>query len=860
MAEWLRRLWFLLNRRRFEHELARDMEAHRAMMGRPSDFGNTLRLREQSRDVWGWRWLDDLTRDGRLAIRTFRRSPAFTAVVLTSLALGFALAASTMAVVNAYLVRGMPYPNSDRLFHVMYGPIGAPEPRGLTAFDWSTVRDVVEIADYSIPARFFLTDRASPVEVNGLAVAPRSLEAYGVQAVVGRALQPQDFAAGAEPVAMIGDTLWRTAFSADPAVVGRIVHARRSNLAEPVEALRIVGVLPPEFRSARDYSRGLVDVAVPLPTVMRVYFVRLQPGTTPAQAEARITTALQGQATWLPPDWTGVHLQSIKDRYLDEARPLLLAVTFAAALVVIIVCANVATLMLLRVTRRQKEFAVRAALGAGTRHLARMLLIETGVLCGAALILGVGLTAVTMGTLAPSIEENLGRSAPGGSGAIAVDGTVLAVVAILGLFVVLAVSCLPVLVSMKRRLADALRKDGRTGAESVASGRVRSGLVAVEVAGSLALLVACALMIQSVASLLRTDLGYSTAQVVRARIALPARTYPDAASFAGFFDRFTPKLTAALQNGSWAFTNFIPFYEAPSQHVEADGAEGTAQMAGVTAVSESYFSTLRIDIREGRVFTVDDRRGAEPVAIISESLRRQLWPTGGAIGRRIRTAEEPVPDSPLTVWRTVVGVARDVRQTYVDDNQRDVYLPHAQAPNRYAQLFIRSDQPAAFWQQQLGQMAGEIDRDVLVSPPRAIQTEGDALLAKPKFLMSLLTGFGAFTLMLTVVGIYGVTAYAVAQREREIAIRMALGASRQRVVRMFLRSGSVVIGCGLAMGLAGSFGAARLVEHQLHGVTPFDTSTLVLASALMSGAAFAATWWPAQRATARDPALTLKEG
>ncbi len=800
-----------------------------------------------------------LAEDVRFAVRSLRRTPTFTAVAVGTLAFGLALVATTLAVVNAYLLRAMPFPAADRLYHVIYAPQGQPEPRGITeGLDWRQLADVVEVADSSIPARFYLREGAATRDAGGMRVARGSLEALGVQPILGQAFADRDFLPGGEPVALIGYEMWRSRFGGDRDAIGQRLPLGGASLNDPVESYRIVGVLPPNFHFAREYARGLVEIVAPLRTPQRAYFVRLRPGVPPAFAAQRLTEVVRRVSTSLPPDWRGVRLESLRARYTASLRPLLLIVSGGALLVLLIVGVNVAVLTLLRALRRQKEMAVRVALGAGRRELARLLLAEAALLCGTALLGALALTTAALRAFAPRIEAQLGRPAPGGPEMMQVDTTVALGIGAVATAVALALSFLPLLTLWNRGLADALRREGRSGTDRPSTRRLRSTLVALEVAISLALLVGGGLMVRTVINLVSADLGFTTEHIVRARIALLPAGYPEPATFARFHDRFAERMSA-LPGVSFALTNFIPFYPVPRQAVEIDGPTPPAARASVLAVSPGYFSTLQIELRQGRAFTADDRPGTEPVAIVSESLARRLWPDNQVLGRRLRTAEQPVANAPLTGWRTVVGVARDVRQTHTDTDFDEIYLPLAQAPNRYTPLFIRSMQPASYWAPMLNTIVGEIDPDVMVNGITTLRAEGDQLLAGPRFLTSVLAGFAGFAALLALLGIYGTTAYAVQQREREVAIRVALGATDAAVVRLFVRRGGLVLGAGLALGLLGALGVARGLAHQVHGIASFDPATMAASGGFIALVGFLATWWPARRAARRDPMILLKE-
>jgi putative ABC transport system permease protein len=853
IAEWLRRVWYLLHRDRFDAALRREMEAHRAMMGEPERFGNTLKLREDSRDAWGWRWLDDFVRDLRFGARALRRTTAFTSVAVLSLALAVALTASTIAVVNAYLIRSLPYPARDRVYMVRYAPPGPWEPRGMTALDWKSVEDVVEFPIVSAGDTFYFRDGGRTVALLGIRVNAGYFEGIGVPVAMGRRLTEQDYHAAAEPVVLIGHSLWRNRFGSDPGAIGRSITVEGETRAGRPETFRIIGVLAPEYSIARD-RRADGDLLMPLTTPARAYMLQLREGVPPAVAERRLTEAARHAATSpIPDDWSGVTLESAHERYVGRIRPILVGVAIAVSLVLVIVCANVAVLMLLRAMQRQKEIAVRLALGSGLRHIARMLFAETCLICGAALAAGLTLTALSLRALAPLIETQLGRPAPRGTSSIAVDTNVLMIVGGVSLVVALAISLAPLVTVWGRQLTDTLRRDGRGATDGASMRRVRSALIAFEVAGSLVLLVACGLMVRSVIGMLQTDFGFETDGLVRTRIVLRARYYPDAAAYQRFYRQFAAGVST-LAASPVVFTSWPPFYETPTLRIETfEGVGGIT--AGAVGVSAGYFEMFGIDIRQGRAFTDSDASSAQPVAVISETLALRLWPDGSAAGRRIRGIEETPGGATPGPWRTVVGVAADVRQTYADENRYDLYLPLF-PESRYASFHVRAARPLPQLLENFRAVASGIDPEAVIDEPRLVAGE-NRQLAGMRFLTSMLTGFAAIAAFLAALGIYGVTAYAVQQREREVAIRVALGASGRAVIRMFLKDGGVMLGVGLAVGALGALAAARLLRNQMYGVQAFDISTFAAACVLMGAAGALATWWPARRAATADPVAAL---
>ena len=613
--------------------------------------------------------------------------------------------------------------------------------------------------------------------------------------------------------------------------------------------MTVVGVLPPAFWTSRT-----IDVMLPLRTgVVTTFMVRLREGVPVAEAERRITRLTEGAAKAIPAGWSGVRLRSVHEQYVAPLRPVLLAITTATVLVLAIVCANVVVLMLLRSTRREKEIALRLALGAGRTHVLRMLVAESCLLSISALGLGLALIAVTLRALAPLVEQNLGRSVPGGTAGIAIDETVLMAAGGIGLVVMMALSLSPLLSSWQPDLFSSLRRDGHGGVGSPTGRRVRSALTAAEVAGSVALLVGCGVMVRTVVHLMRTDLGVETSRVVRAQVTLPARPYSTPTALTGFYDRLLERMDASTGLADWP-----PLIEPLRHPVEVEALDTTDLSVGVVGVNHGFFDTLGIRVIEGRPFTSADRIGAAPVAIVSEALARRLWPTGDAVGRRIRTTEEISVRAPLASWRTIVGVAANIRQTVTDEDLKDIYLPFHQVPNRFTSVMFRTDRPAATWLGALRRAVSEINPEVAVSESPSLDFDAKRQVAGPKFLASLLTGFGTFTALLAVLGLYGVVTYAVHQREREIAIRIALGATSAGVTTMLVRHGAALLAVGLACGLVAALGVTRILQTQLHGVSTFDALSMTTTCVLLGSAGLVATWWPARRASQRSPIVVLK--
>jgi predicted permease len=848
IGDWLRRLWYLLNRRRLDAALRDEMEAHRAMMASPARFGNTRRLREEAAEVWGWRWLDEIGGDVRLALRSLRRSPVFTVAAVLSLGLAVALLAATGAVVNAYLIRSLPYPEADRLYHVMYAPPGPWEPANLSALDWTALDDVVEHVITTTSETFYPAGGGSTEPSRGLLVSRGFIAGLGVRAAVGRHLTEEDFA-GAEPVVMISARLWRDHFASATDVVGRRLVVELQSRNRAAASFRVVGVLPEGFWFGRD-SRDLVDVIAPLRSPARAYRVRLREGVPVEDAKRRIAEAVRLVAGDVPPNWPGVTLESARERYVGAVRPVLSAAAGSAALVLLVACANLGVVTLLRANRRQKEVGVRLALGAGRARIARMLVVEAGLLVGLATTAGLLLAAAGLRLAGPLIATELGRPAPGGETALHVDTQVALAVAALGIVIAAALPLLALTGPWSARLASALRRDHRTSTDTRGARRWRATLIAAQVAGAVALLVGSALMVQSLLHMVRTDFGIRTDGLVRVGVDFPEWPNDSPQLRAVVYDQFVGRV-AAVTGAAVPLFQWPQFFETPKQPVLTGTAGAAAVELGVVPVNAAYFETLGIALKQGRLFSDDERPGAEPVAVVSESAARRLWADGLAVGRPIRVADRFISGSLDTGWRTVVGVVADVRQTFDDADLADVYLPFMQALPDGAWIYATTDRPAGELHAALRAAADSVDSRTLLRIAVPLRQEAARQWATPRFLMFMLTGLAAFAVLLAVVGIYGTTAFAVQQREREIAVRLALGASGTGVTRMFLAESARVVAAGLLIGVAGAVALARLLAHHLHLVDALDLRTFVASAVVVAATALATTWWPARRADGR---------
>lgn len=800
--------------------------------------------------------LRGLWMDVGAAHRTLIAARGFTAIAVATLGTGIALCVTVLTVMNAYLVRSLPYPAADRLYRLDLAAPGQNPPDGLATLDWRALDNVLESQiSWDLDVFYVLADGStrsadggSPELTPGAWVTPGYITGLGVQTAIGRVFDAADYETGRPLAAIISHRLWQTRFGGDPAIVGQTFRAFVSDRPDEAELLTIIGVLPVNHWHVNSYT----DVLAPLRAPSYPYMVRLRDRVSAAAAADRIATFIRTSLPALPPEWRPILTQQ-QAFYVASLRPTLWTVSAAAALVLIIAGANVAVLLLVRGRRRGKEMAVRLALGASPVRLLRLLAVEGLVLGVAATVVGVLVSRGAMRAIAPLVERVLERRVPGGLDAFDLEWPPLLAVAAVALAVTLVFTVVPLLVNRRPQLAATLGAVSRGSTEAAASGRTRAVLIALEIAASLTLVTGAALMVQTATTMLRVDFGVQADDVGTASLSLRERSYPDAVSRVQFYDRLLSSLQGTGGAHSVALGNWWPLQGSRPRHVEASGPSPAVSQASLFSATDDYFATLGIAMRDGRSFAPEDRLGTEPVAVVSESLARQLWPSDRAVDQRMTIRLDA--DSP-PVPHLVIGVVSDVRQMHTDTDLKDVYLAFAQRADRFAFMYLRSPR-ASSWRSDLRAAVAAIDREVAVGTPRWLSLGFDDERTRPEFVASLLAVFAGFASVLALVGMHGVIAYAVGQREREIAIRMAVGADPRAIVTLFLRQGSPVLLAGLSAGVAGAMALGGVLRSQLFGVAANDPTVLAGATGAFAACALAAMWWPAARAAALDPARVL---
>ena len=792
--------------------------------------------------------------DLRPSLRALLKTPGFTAAAVATLALGMTLCTLTMAVLNAYLLNDLPYPAADRLVWIRYGAPGGDQPRDLERLDWASLDDVLEHPIAWDLDAFYLLGGTHAESAFGAWVTRGFVQGLGIQPAIGRGLDAAAFEPGGPNEVLISHRLWSSRFGSDPHVVGQTFMAYVSDRPQEAERFTIVGILPAGLWHLNVYT----DVLAPLRVPTFPYMARLREGVTRDEAAARIAALVSSGARNVPPRWSPV-LVAAHDAHVESVRPLLRTVSIAAALVLIVACGNVAGLLLVRATRREREIAIRTALGAGRGAIARMLLAEGLILGSAATVAALVFSRLAIASLAPVVQQQLGRSAPGGIPAFTIDASVMVFAAAAGVLTALMCALVPLASALRPGTLSTLQSGNRSMTEGVRSRRVRAALIAAEVALSLTLVAGSALMLRTTASLLRADLGFAADRVVLASVTLRQNRYPDAAARAAVFARMAARLRVMPGAESVGLTTAWPLQTPQRRPVETAGPSGRETTPAAThAVSEDYFATLGIGRAAGRGFTDADRLGTAPVAMVSESLARRLWPSSSAVGKRLTVLQDAERGDPVPVEREVVGVVRNVRQHPSDVDLDDVYVPMLQAPTRFTFVLVRTAGAPAGWVGPLREAFRDIDPEMAVDRARPLSDVLDGMTSRPKFLAGLLGSFAGAAALLALVGVYGVIAYAARQREREIAVRLAIGADPRRITGLFVRQGGTILAVGLALGVCGALGAGRLLESQLFGVTPGDPIALAAAVAAFGAAGLAAIWWPSRRAASTDPALALR--
>jgi putative ABC transport system permease protein len=872
--------WFPWYRRRTrEAELKRELRDHLELeaeeqiaaglpqkeAGRAAHIalGNTLKIEEDVRAAWGLQWFETVAQDTRYALRMLRKSPGFTAVAILTLALGIGANAVIFSAVNGVLLRPLPYPNSNRLAQVW-----STNPHTNRWGDWVSYPDFVDWRAQNkvfaglVAYRTWLTNITGGDHPDALFAVLASSNLFSVlqsQPLLGRTFLPDEDKPGHNFVVVLSDALWRSRFGSDPHLVGKAVAING-------ESYTVIGIMPPGFRFPLDLPKGLVpSVWLPLgldPSQSdrgsHNYRVvgRLRPGVTPSQAQADMEAIARNLAQEYGADQNlGIKVAGLEENVTSEVRPALLVLLGAVGLVLLIACANVGNLLLSRAVARQREVALRLAIGAKRSRIVKQMLTESLLLAliggGVGLLLGFqGLSFLIQ--LAPNVPR-LHEST--------VDGRVLIFCLLLSVGTGVLFGLVPAFQASRIELSETLKQSG-PGRRLGSGPRLRGMFAVAETALALMLLVGAGLLIRSFVRLSNVELGFNPQNVLTAMTMLPQSRYSVPMGQAAFFKEAIRRIEALPGVESVAAADSVPLLTNDAGSVSVEGQPEPAPgapwiQAERPKVTPGYFRAMGIPLLRGRTFTWADNETSLPVAMVSEAAAQLYWPNDDPIGKRISVDEGE--ESAGIVWRQVIGVVGDVRQDGLADKVRPaVYTPLSQLPVPFAALIVKSRIDSRSLADPMRRQVMLVDKD---QPLFSIQTMQDVVadsVSNRAFQTVLLGLFAAVAMTLAIIGIYGVISHSNAQRTHEIGIRMALGAQRRDVMRLILVQGARLALVGIAIGLLAAFGLTRLMASLLYGISPSDPLTFAIVAIVLLGVALLACYIPARRAMRVDPMVALR--
>jgi putative ABC transport system permease protein len=853
-------------RRRWDEERARELEAYleaetdeniargmaleEARYAARRKLGNTTMIREEIYNMNSLGWVETLWQDLRYATRMLTRNRGFTAVAVVTLALGIGATTAIFTVVNAVLLRPLPYPHPEQLIYVqeILGEYG------VNPFVWNSefaawtkqAQTLSPVAAY-MNSWSNLTGSGEPQRVTVGMATNSFFSLLGARPALGRLFLPEEDRPGGASAVVLSSSLWKRRFSGDPAVVGK-------GIVLDGKTYTVVGVLSSSF-VIPDQFKTDYGLWVPLaedengagPFRILRAIGRLKPGVSLAAARAELDTIMQ------PLVPRGVKKTVVLSRWQEQitqaSRLTLLLFLGAVGLLLLIACVNVANLLLSRSANRQKEMAIRLTVGAGRGRVVRQLLTESALLALTGGALGLALARWGKDLLIAFISPNLPALQP-----ITLDYRVLGVSLATALVTGLAFGLVPALQASRVSLNEVLKEAGRSGSDLRSGALLRNLLVVSETALAMVLLVGAGLLFRSFQRVLGIDPGFKPERTLCVTVDLTPSKHPTAKDQARFFQQVIEGIKS-LQGVQSVGGSGMPPLEARIGSVSGLGVEGrTENTAGASfaMISPDYFRTLGIPLKLGRDFSQADRDGLPGVAIVNESFARRYFTNENCLGRRVGSWVHKKD------WLTIVGVVGDVRHSMESEPDPEIYVPYLQDGQPFMTLLIRTAGDPRLWESAVRNRVASVDKD---QPPHDIATLEELQTASraPRRVNLLLLGaFAVFGLILASVGIYGVVSYSVSQRTHEIGVRTALGASHRAVLKLVVRQGLSLALIGIVIGLAASLGLTRFLQSLLFGVKPMDPVTFVAAALLWTAIALLACYIPARRATRVDPIVALR--
>jgi putative ABC transport system permease protein len=850
--------------RETQDNIERGMSPEDARYAATRKFGNVTHVREETREVWSLIWLEHFVEDVRFGLRMLRKNPGFTAVAMLTLALGIGANAAVFSVVYAVLLRPLPYKDPASLIVLnettpMVGTVTVSYPNFL---DW---RDQSRTFSQMAAVRgvgFNLSGVTQPENISGDAVSPNFLSMMGVRPFLGRDFDSSEEKAGTPPVILLSYSLWQSHFGADPNIAGRTIKLDD-------RAFTIVGVLPPNYRSL-----DKTDVMLPIGVWATdnsedarersargdlVVIGRLTAGVDLAKARAEMEGIAARLAAEYPAsnDRFGVLLQPIRDAFVSDIRPAILVLFGAVMFVLLIACANVANLFLVRGASRTKEVALRIAFGASRGRIVRQMLTESLVLACFGGVLGLALAMGGIRGMAQLIPTGMLSGST-----VNLNGAVVLFVGSVVLLAAFIFGLAPALHSTKPNVQSELKEGGRTSSAGASQNRLRGALAIAEMSLALILLIGAGLMMKSLYRLLAVDPGFRTERVLTMGLELHSQHYSQDPAVLNFWQQLLDRVSVLPGVQSAAVGTNIPLTDS---HGRADVTiEGMAQPEpgnyphpDIHTVSPKYAETLGISLLRGRSFTDDDNEKAPLAGMINAMVARRFFPNEDPIGKRFLIGHPSATNS--SKWYTIVGVVSDTKLYGLANPARlEVYLPFRQSPSNGMALVVKSNADPAALTTEIREAVQSIDKDQPIFAISTMEELRSNSVATRRMTLVLLGLFSGLALVLGAIGIYGVISYSVAQRTHEIGIRMALGAPRRDVFRLVVGQGLKLAGIGIAIGIVAAFGLARLMSSLLYGISATDFETFAGVSILLALVALLACYVPARRAMRVDPTVALR--
>jgi putative ABC transport system permease protein len=788
------------------------------------------------------------------------RRPGFTLVAVITLALGIGANTAIFSVVNTVLLRPLPYEEPERLVMIWETNLKSgikEEPASIPNFsDWREQSQAFEaMGAFATSLPILSSGTGEPERIQSGIVSAGFFSTLRAKAALGRTFLAEENQPEKNRVVVLSYALWQRRFGADPNIIGQ-------SLTLNGNAHTIVGVMPADFQHPAPNTRR--DLWTPLAfnpqagrrsDFLRV-IARLKPGVALERAQAEMSAIARGLEQQYPGTNAGwsVNLVLLHEQFVGKVRLALIVLLGAVGFLLLIACANVANLLLARATARQKEIAVRAALGAGRGRLIRQLLTESVLLASVGGMLGLLLAFGGLKLLTTLGPENLPRI-----GEIGIDQGVLGFTFVVSLFTGVVFGLVPALQISRSNLSESLKEGGRSMTEGLGSQRIRSLLVVSEVALALVLLIGAGLMIKSFSQLQSVQPGFNPSRVLTMDIGLPGVKYPENHQVVAFFDHLEEKVASLPGVKAAAFATGLPF--AGRDGYLAFVVEGRpplppeqVQDAQFSIVSDGYFQAMEIPLLKGRWFSSQDGDKAPSVALISQTMARRFFPDEDPIGKRVTLG-----DPQTGPWLTIVGIVGDTRSEGLDaEPYPQMYQPYRQNPSRFMTLIARTATDPLSLVGAVRSEVRSLDQQQPISNVNTLEHLLSRSVARPRFNMLLLGIFAVTALVLATVGIYGILSYSVSERTHEIGIRMALGAERRDVLKLVVGQGVKLAVVGVAIGLIGALVLTRLMEGLLFGVSATDPLTFVAISLLLTGVAIVAAYLPARRATRVDPMVALR--